>query len=126
MRNGREIYYDVIPRMFPSPVDIKPDRFIGVEVSFPASLDEYFQVRHVKRGAEPVNKLREEIRKFLEKPIKEARRRIRERWDKTAVEEQQSSPKRGSAIEAYKRMGLAQKVGMKRNILYLLSKLVHN
>src|ERR1700675_3529710 len=48
LREGREIYYDLVPRLYPGGKD-KVDRYIGVEVSFPASLDDYFQVRHVKR-----------------------------------------------------------------------------
>mgnify|MGYP001152335981 CR=1 FL=1 len=79
VRNGREIYYDIVPKLLPYGVnDI--DRFIGIEVSFPAILDEYLQVRHVKRGAEPVSKLREELKDFLRRPIDAARREIRSLW----------------------------------------------
>ncbi|MEV6129383.1 ATP-binding protein [Streptomyces violaceusniger] len=81
LRNGREIYYDVVPRMLPGGRTDKVNRYIGIEVSFPAELDEFFQVRHVKRGAEPVGKLREELRKWLERPIKQARKEIRAYWD---------------------------------------------
>lgn len=79
LRNGREIYYEIVPKLYPGGGD-KIDRYIGVEISFPAALDEYFQVRNVKRGAEPVSKLREELRKVLEKPIKSARKDIRAYW----------------------------------------------
>lgn len=79
LRNGREIYYDLVPKLYPGGRD-KIDRYIGVEIDFPAALDEYFQVRNVKRGAEPVSKLREELRKALEKPIKSARKDIRAYW----------------------------------------------
>lgn len=75
LRNGREIYYDVIPRLFPSRIE-NIDRFIGIEISFPAHLDEYFQVRNVKRGAEPVKKLKQQIKDLLVKPIKEARKKL--------------------------------------------------
>lgn len=90
LRNGREIYYDIVPRILPSGVD-KVDRYIGIEVSFPAELDEYFQVRHVKRGAEPVNKLREELRTWLERPIKLARSQIRRHWNEVEVAERGKS-----------------------------------
>jgi hypothetical protein len=79
LRENREIYYDIVPRLLPGGVD-RIDRYIGVEVSFPAQLDEFFQVRNVKRGAEPVSKLREDLRKFLKKPIVQARKEIREYW----------------------------------------------
>ncbi len=79
LRENREIYYDIVPRLLPGGVE-RIDRYIGVEVSFPAQLDDYFQVRNVKRGAEPVSKLREDLRKFLRKPIVQARKEIREYW----------------------------------------------
>lgn len=79
LRNGREIYYDIVPRMLTGGKD-KIDRYIGIEVSFPAELDEFFQVRHVKRGAEPVDKLRENLRIWLERPVKVARSQIRNHW----------------------------------------------
>ena len=87
LRNGREIYYDVVPKLLPSGVkDI--DRFIGVEVSFPATLDEYFQVRHVKRGAEPVDKLRQDLRKSLKRSIEIARKNIRALWTQIQQDEE--------------------------------------
>ncbi|HUY50381.1 MAG TPA: hypothetical protein VMV92_32520 [Streptosporangiaceae bacterium] len=67
MRNGREINYDIVAKLLPGGVD-KIDRYIGIEVAFPATLDEFFQVRNVKRSAIPVDKLREELRKWLEPP----------------------------------------------------------
>jgi hypothetical protein len=84
LRNGREIYYAVVPRLLPGGTDSGGiDRFIGVEIRFPATLDEHFQVRNVKRGAEPVEKLREELRKALKKPVEAARDRVREAWRNT-------------------------------------------
>lgn len=79
VRNGREINYDLVAKLLPSGVD-KVDRYIGIEVAFPAELDEYFQVRNVKRGAVPVNKFREELRTWLERPVKQARSEIRRHW----------------------------------------------
>jgi len=85
VRNGREIYYNILPRSMPGGRD-DVDRFIGLEIKFPAQLDEYFQVRNVKRGAEPVDTLRVEFRKFIEGPVKQARKKIKDRWNKTDVE----------------------------------------
>lgn len=79
LRNGREIYYDIVPRMLTGGVG-RVDRYLGIEVSFPAELDEFFQVRHVKRGAEPVDKLRQTLRTWLERPVKVARKKVREHW----------------------------------------------
>ena len=87
LRNGREIYYDVAPGLYPTGRD-KIDRFIGVEVSFSAALDEYFQVRHVKRGAEPVNKLREDISDSIKGIIQNARKDIRAFWTQVKNDEE--------------------------------------
>ncbi|MFG2956391.1 ATP-binding protein [Streptomyces sp. NPDC048291] len=80
LRNGREIYYAIVPRILPGGITDKVTRYLAIEVSFPADLDEYFQVRHVKRGAEPVNKLRDELRAWLARPVKQARKDIRDHW----------------------------------------------
>jgi hypothetical protein len=104
VRQGREIYYDIVPRLFPGRGVTDPDRFIGVEVSFPAALDEYFQVRHVKRGAEPVDKLRQEIRRFLAKPIEVARKRINDDWSETDVQDQANESVHQPALDALKKV----------------------
>jgi hypothetical protein len=99
VRNGREIYYDIVPKLLPYGVnDI--DRFIGIEVSFPATLDEYLQVRHVKRGAEPVSKLREELKEFLRRPIDAARREIRFLWRDIETESRNKSKEHEQAEKA--------------------------
>ena len=103
VRQGREIYYDLVPRLFPARGG-DPDRFIGVEVSFPAALDEYFQVRHVKRGAEPVDRLRQEIRRFLAKPIEVARKRINDDWTETDVQDQARESVHQPALDALKKV----------------------
>lgn len=103
LRHGREIYYAIIPKLLPSGVR-DGDRFIGIEIAFPAALDEYFQVRHVKRGAEPVAKLREEIRKFLEAPMKKARADIQATWGETATKDYQHTPQHGAAMDAFNKM----------------------
>ncbi|WP_424644586.1 hypothetical protein [Embleya sp. AB8] len=76
VRNRREINYDIAPKLLPAGVD-KVDRYIGIEVKFPATLDDFFQVRNVKRGAVPVDKLRAKRRGWLRRPVKLARQKIR-------------------------------------------------
>lgn len=105
LRNGREIYYNIVPRLLPSKID-DPDRFIGIEVSFPAELDEYFKVRHVKRGAEPVSKLRENLRTFLDRPIKNARKLIRDYWNTREKEKRNISNTHAQAEKAVKQADL--------------------
>lgn len=99
LRHGREIYYDIIPRLFPGGVQFM-DRFIGVEIAFPAALDEYFQVRHVKRGAEPVSKLRQQVRQTIDRPIRAARQAIQATWDETARQDRDGSKDHQQAQEA--------------------------
>lgn len=90
VRLDREINYTNVPRIFPRGVQ-DPDRFIGIEVQFSPDLDQYFGVRHVKRGVEPVDDLRSEIRKRLEKYLPEARKQLDERWGQEARKDQQTT-----------------------------------
>jgi hypothetical protein len=79
VRLNREINYTVVPRIFPSAIR-EFDRFIGVEVIFRPELDGYFGVRHIKRGVEPEDHLREEIRNRLARYISTARKRLKAVW----------------------------------------------
>ncbi len=99
VRNGREINYDIVPRLLPAGID-KVDRYIGIEVTFPAELDEFFQVRNVKRGAVPVDKLREELRSWLDRPIRTARRAIRSHWNEVETQKRAGSSDHSSATDA--------------------------
>lgn len=110
VRNGREIYYAIVPRLLPYGVK-ELDRFIGIEVSFPADLDEYLQVRHVKRGAEPVTKLREELKKFLKRPIEAARKEIRKVWKDTETAELNKARQHQFAEEAVQRAEISLPAG---------------
>ncbi len=102
LRQSREINYDLVAKMLPGGKrDI--DRFIGIEVSFPAALDEYFQVRNVKRGVVPVSKLREEVRKFLDKPVRAARKEIRRHWNAVDAKESATKPEHDLAEDAVER-----------------------
>ncbi|WP_099335657.1 ATP-binding protein [Clostridium cadaveris] len=101
LRNGREIYYDMVPRLLPG-ADNKnnPDRFIGIEILFNAELDEYFQVRNVKRGAQPVDKLFKALGDALNRPIKEARKIIKSTWMKNDDIERKTLDEHQQSINA--------------------------
>jgi hypothetical protein len=99
VRNGREINYDIVPRLLPQGID-KIDRYIGIEVAFPAILDEFFQVRNVKRGAVPVDKLRAELRKWLDRPVWAARREIRRHWGEVEIQQQAKEGEHKDATDA--------------------------
>lgn len=88
LRQGREINYEFAPYILPGG-KAWGDRYMGIEVEFPAALDEYFQVRHVKRGVQPVDKLRQELREKLKRPVEAARKRYRQRWAEVDRKERQ-------------------------------------
>lgn len=90
VRLDREINYTNVPRIFPRGVE-DADRFVGIEVQFSPDLDQYFGVRHVKRGVEPVDDLRRAIRERLDKYLPEARKQLNERWGEEARKEQQTT-----------------------------------
>ena len=96
LRNGREVFYDVIPNF--KPVTEELDRFWGCEIDFDASLDHWFSVKNIKVGARPLKELREELQKRLQGSIiNNFRKKIRERFAKTNQEETKtnSGPLRG-------------------------------
>jgi len=83
VRLNREINYSPVARIFPRGVE-DPDRFIGIEVKFSPELDAFFGVRNVKKGVEPQDDLRKQIRSRLAKYIPQARSRIDEVWGQNA------------------------------------------
>lgn len=101
VRLNREINYTNVPRLFPRGV-VEPDRFIGIEVSFKPELDEYFGVRNVKRGVEPHDELRAELRKRLQKPLEIARLKLDERWGAVARQSRTHEGEHGPVVDAAK------------------------
>lgn len=75
LRANREIFFGVSPKFYPSAVQ-EIDRWIGIEIAFEPDLDECFRVRNVKRGAEPVDALRDALRNKLKSVIEAARKRV--------------------------------------------------
>ncbi len=99
MRLDREINYTNVPKIFSRGIE-RPDRYIGIEVSFKPELDEYFGVRHVKRGVEPHGDLRDKIRTLLQKYVKEARGRLDNRWGEVSRKKQEHTGEHTSIVEA--------------------------
>ncbi|MYS81054.1 ATP-binding protein [Streptomyces sp. SID5474] len=110
VRNGREINYDIVPKLLPAGVD-KVDRYIGIEVTFPAALDDFFQVRNVKRGAVPVDKLRAELREWLKRPVRLARQEIRRHWGEVATSDLAKAKEHSSATQAASRANRTSPMG---------------
>ncbi|MEU5858960.1 ATP-binding protein [Nocardiopsis dassonvillei] len=102
VRNGREINYEIVPKLLPRGID-KVDRYIGIEVAFPAELDSYFQVRNVKHGAVPVDKLRSELREWLDRSVRQARKEVRRHWDEVVTQERATAQPHSQATETVAR-----------------------
>ncbi|MCC8060681.1 MAG: ATP-binding protein [Clostridiales bacterium] len=81
LRANREVLYDKVPYL----IGIKKgqfsyqenDRWWGCEISFPPELDEYFQVRYIKRGAEPIGALKDRLKAKLTEPVTALRKTIK-------------------------------------------------
>ncbi len=101
VRLNREINYTNVPRIFPRGVE-PADRFIGIEVAFSPKLDEYFGVRNVKRGVEPHNELRAELRKRLRKYVTEARNKLEEIWGEAQRASAEHKGEHAAIVEAVK------------------------
>lgn len=85
LRANREVLYDKIPYLIGKKGQARyeeKDRFWGCEISFPPELDSYFQVRYIKRGAEPVAALKDKLRDSITKSITELRKTISADWAK--------------------------------------------
>lgn len=81
LRADREVLYGIVPYIFGTQGRRKTeriDRWWGLEISFPPELDDYFCVRYIKRGAEPVESLRTKIRAQISSTIKDAQAEIRQ------------------------------------------------
>lgn len=79
LRADREIFFGILRTVQPSPV-LDIDRWVGIEISFPPDLDECFAVRNVKKGAEPINGLRDKLREIIHKTVMTARSQIQSYW----------------------------------------------
>lgn len=79
VRLNREINYTTLPRIFGERV-ASSHRFIGIEISFQPELDAYFGVRNVKRGVEPYDDLKRQLRELFSRYIPEAINCINEVW----------------------------------------------
>lgn len=94
LRANREVLYDKVPYL----IGLKKgqfsyqenDRWWGCEISFPPELDEYFQVRYIKRGAEPIGSLKDRLKEQLTGSVTSLRRIIKSDRDQKKAEENQS------------------------------------
>ena len=91
LRANREVLYDKVPYL----IGLKKgqfsyqenDRGWGCEISFPPELDEYFQVRYIKRGAEPIGSLKDRLKEQLTGPVTSLRQIIKSDRDQKKAQE---------------------------------------
>lgn len=79
LRAEREVLYGSVPYILGKKGQARSleiDRWWGLEISFPPELDDYFHVRYIKRGAEPVVSLRDIIRDKIWKAVADLRKII--------------------------------------------------
>ncbi|MGA9381853.1 MAG: ATP-binding protein [Phormidium sp.] len=105
VRLNREINYTNVPKIFPKGVEDR-DRFIGIEVAFKPELDSYFGVRNVKRGVEPHDELRTEIRNFLNSYIEEARNSLNNIWGEVTRKSNKGNGEHLPVLQAVKEANL--------------------
>lgn len=97
LRADREIFNGWLKNVQPSSDGRPIDRFIGVEIRFEPELDECFHVRNVKKGAEPIEGLRDKLRDLIFKSVQTLRGDIRQHFDEV---EKQKLQEEGLHAEA--------------------------
>lgn len=94
LRANREVLYDKVPYLIGKKKGQfayqENDRWWGCEISFPPELDEYFQVRYIKRGAEPIGFLKDKLKGQLTGAVTSLRKIIKSDRDQKKAEENQS------------------------------------
>lgn len=95
LRANREVLYDKVPYLIGTKGQYayeENDRWWGCEISFPPELDECFQIRYIKRGAEPIGPLKDRLREELTAAVKSLRKTIKaDRAQKKAEDNQKAS-----------------------------------
>jgi hypothetical protein len=87
LRNDREVFFGHIPYIgsdmgYSGESDRMKTRFIGIEISFDAELDEAFTVKNIKRGAVPVKDLKDKLSHFIKPTVKTLLDRIGSDWSR--------------------------------------------
>lgn len=90
LRANREVFYGYLAGVQPSVHKVDIDRWIGIEVRFTPELDECFQVRNVKKGAEPINGLKDKLKSIIWNTVATARKQIQDFWDAAEAEQREA------------------------------------
>jgi len=97
LRADREIFNGYLRGVQPSIDGRQIDRFVGKEIRFEPDLDECFQVRNVKKGAEPIEGLRDKLKEVVFRSVDTLRTEIRQYFDEV---EKQALQEEGLHAEA--------------------------
>lgn len=100
LRADREVLYDKVPYLIGAKGQAsyeESDRWWGCEISFPPELDECFQIRYIKRGAEPIGALKDKLKEHMTDAINSLRKRIKS-------ERAQKSAEKNKASGSYKKV----------------------
>ncbi len=104
LRADREVLYDKVPYLIGPKGQASydnNDRWWGCEISFPPELDECFQIRYIKRGAEPIGALKDKLKESMTDAINSLRKRIKSERTQKSAEKNKAS---GSYTNAEKVM----------------------
>lgn len=91
LRNDREVRDPEFDIPYWKPQFKEIDRWWGCEICFSAELDNWFQVKNIKRGAAPLKELREELQKKINTVRKSRVDEVQKYWDQ--LEEPKAPPK---------------------------------
>ena len=108
LRADREVFYGHVPYITGKKGEARAleiDRWWGCEISFPPELDHDFQVRYIKRGAEPTADLRDQIRDVIGDVVQTARKMVQETWNVNKSEASKRAGDFGKAEETMARTG---------------------
>lgn len=108
LRADREVFYGHVPYSTGKKGEARAleiDRWWGCEISFPPELDHDFQVKYIKRGAEPTADLRDKIRDTIGDVVQTARKIVQEAWNVNKSEASRRSGNFGKAEEVMAKAG---------------------
>lgn len=94
LRANREVLYAHVPYLIGKKGQSSAeaiDRWWGCEISFPPELDDYFEVRFIKRGAQPVPFLRDKIRAIISPAVEGLRGQIQNDFKEKVLEKAKAS-----------------------------------
>lgn len=107
LRNNREVREPGFDIPYWSPKFKEIDRWWGCEISFSAELDNWFQVKNIKRGAAPLKELREELQRRINNVKNSCVKEVQDYWN--SLEEPTPPP---PGVEVDPKHGTATKIAV--------------